>query len=51
MYVSPGSEKKRDSKAAEKQERIEKESIRSGESMLSRSTNGRFEGNTKFGEH
>jgi len=52
MYVGPGSGNKRDEKAAGKlQGQMEKESVRSGESMISRSTNGRFEGSTKFGEH
>ena len=35
MYVGPGSEKKRDNKIAEKQERMEKESMRSGDSKIS----------------
>ena len=48
-------QKKRDEKAAEKekrqqQEQMENESMRSGESMISRSTNGRFEGKYKVGD-
>jgi hypothetical protein len=54
MYVSPGSEKKRDNKIADKQEKLEKESIRSGESMvskISRSTNGRIAPLAPWTEH
>ena len=54
MYLSPGSsDKKRDNKATDKerkQEQMETESIRSGESMISRSTAGRFEGKYKVGD-
>ena len=51
MYVGPGSGNKRDEKAAGKlQEQMEKESVRRGESMISRSTTGRFEGKYKVGD-
>jgi hypothetical protein len=41
MYVGPGSEKKRNEKASGKlQEQMEKESMRSGDSRINRSTSG-----------
>ena len=51
MYVGPGSSNKRDKKAAGKlQEHMEKESVKSGDSKISRSTAGRFEGKYKVGD-
>jgi hypothetical protein len=51
ICVGPGSGNKRDEKASEKlQEQMEKESVRSVESMISRNTAGRFEGKYKVGD-
>jgi len=51
MYVGPSSGNKRDKKEAGKlQGQMEKESVRSGESMASRNTVGRFEGKYKVGD-
>ena len=55
LFGTGGGLKKRDGKAGEKeqekQDKLEMESQRSGDSRASRSTNGRFEGSTKFCEN